>query len=531
MSSFIISKIYEEVKNIEKKYFDITQEKRNCKNIHIIPMCWWDNGCLWEHKNCFEKGIVSSYFTIVYNPNNIIYPACRKVQDWIKFCIRINAQEYPKEIVKYFIAQILPNPIASAYTYKELSTILNEIFDNCNIEGFYISMGFISNTPIMVPFSNFVPDSSILDSNQRHVLKELIKSIYEGINDLQNEKIKNFKQTRDEYLKSKNGISNYLTFLLKDSFYSFVFGKEIEIEYQSETSTLIIDYNLPNKHEIPNEVLNIHLDWCKMPSIKEKKLYDSIIYSITLRTLAEICHYDDKKYIQHICFNGQIKDRSPFTGQMEKKYILSVNVSREQIESLNLEFVDPKECFKHLKGVSASKLYEQTEIRPIIISSFTDKRFVKSKNVEITQYTNLAEMDWEEFEHLVRQVFEWEFSDKEGEVNVTQSSRDGGVDAIVYDPDPIRGGKIIIQAKRYTNTVPVSAVRDLYGTIINEGANKGIIITTSDYGPDSYKFAQGKPITLLNGGHLLYLMEKHGRHARIDIQEAKENRNNQGNER
>ena len=69
--------------------------------------------------------------------------------------------------------------------------------------------------------------------------------------------------------------------------------------------------------------------------------------------------------------------------------------------------------------------------------------------------------------------------------------------------------------------MPVSAVRDLYGTIINEGANKGILITTSDYGPDSYKFAQGKPITLLNGGHLLYLMEKHGHHARIDIQEAK----------
>lgn len=146
---------------------------------------------------------------------------------------------------------------------------------------------------------------------------------------------------------------------------------------------------------------------------------------------------------------------------------------------------------------------------------------MKTKDVATDKFTNLAEMDWEEFEHLVRQVFEWEFSDKGGEVNVTQSSRDGGVDAIVFDPDPIRGGKIIIQAKRYTNTVPVSAVRDLYGTIINEDANKGILITTSDYGPDSYKFAQGKPITLLNGGHLLYLMEKHGRNARIDIKEAK----------
>lgn len=173
-----------------------------------------------------------------------------------------------------------------------------------------------------------------------------------------------------------------------------------------------------------------------------------------------------------------------------------------------------------MKGVYVKNIHTLTAIKPIIPFP-SDNRFICSKSISIDSLTNLAEMDWEEFEHLVRQIFEWEFADKGGEVNVTQSSRDGGVDAIVFDPDPIRGGKIIIQAKRYTNTVPVSAVRDLYGTIINEGANKGILITTSDYGPDSYKFAQGKPITLLNGGHLLYLLHKHGKSARIDIEEAK----------
>jgi restriction system protein len=62
-------------------------------------------------------------------------------------------------------------------------------------------------------------------------------------------------------------------------------------------------------------------------------------------------------------------------------------------------------------------------------------------------------------------------------MQVASSARaggDGGVDAVVFDPDPIRGGKIVIQAKRWTNTVGVAAVRDLYGTVMNEGANKGI---------------------------------------------------------
>ena len=91
---------------------------------------------------------------------------------------------------------------------------------------------------------------------------------------------------------------------------------------------------------------------------------------------------------------------------------------------------------------------------------------------------------------------------------------------MAFDPDPIRGGKIIIQAKRYTHTVSVSAVRDLYGTIHNEGANKGILVSTADYGPDAYEFEKGKPITLLSGSELLYLLQKHGHKARIHSQEA-----------
>jgi restriction system protein len=130
-------------------------------------------------------------------------------------------------------------------------------------------------------------------------------------------------------------------------------------------------------------------------------------------------------------------------------------------------------------------------------------------------------MDWEDFEHFIRELFEREFKVNGGEVKVTQASRDGGVDAIAFDPDPIRGGKIVIQAKRYTNPVGVSAVRDLYGTVLNEGATKGILVTTSDYGSDSYNFAKDKPLTLLNGSNLLHLLEKHGTHAKIDLREAK----------
>lgn len=153
-----------------------------------------------------------------------------------------------------------------------------------------------------------------------------------------------------------------------------------------------------------------------------------------------------------------------------------------------------------------------------------DPRFIDGQPVVggLDDRTNLAAMHWEDFEHLIRELFEKEFATDGSEVKVTRASRDGGVDAVIFDPDPIHGGKIVVQAKRYTNTVGVNWVRDLYGTVMNEGANKGILVTTSSYGADAYNFAKDKPLVLLNGSELLYLLEKHGHRARIDLDEAKQ---------
>jgi restriction system protein len=95
------------------------------------------------------------------------------------------------------------------------------------------------------------------------------------------------------------------------------------------------------------------------------------------------------------------------------------------------------------------------------------------------------------------------------------------VDAVVFDPDPFHGGKYVVQAKRYTNTVPVAAVRELWGTMNHEHASKGILVTTATFGPDAYEFAKDKPITLVDGSGLLFLLEKHGTKAFIDIKRAR----------
>ena len=317
---------------------------------------------------------------------------------------------------------------------------------------------------------------------------------------------------------------------LESSNYGIDFRKEIESI--KEKDMLVVNYELPNMSNFSEVKEYKYIASSKEIRTKTytesyiAKRYENVLYSITLRSLYEIFSIDTENEINGITFNGFVTQVNPATGITVRKCILSIQVSRDKFLHINLSQVEPKACFKALKGVSAAKLVDISPITPILTFNKKDKRFVEGKDIEVNQGTNLAAMHWEDFEHLVRELFEMEFAKNGGEVRVTQASRDGGVDAIVFDPDPLRGGKIVIQAKRYTNTVGVSAVRDLYGTVINEGANSGILITTSDYGHDSYEFAKDKPLKLLNGGHLLALLHKNGRKAHINIEEAKKNTNN-----
>ena len=57
--------------------------------------------------------------------------------------------------------------------------------------------------------------------------------------------------------------------------------------------------------------------------------------------------------------------------------------------------------------------------------------------------------------------------------------------------------------------------------MISEGATKGILVTTAHFGRDTHKFAKDKPISLINGENLVYLLEKQGHKVRIDIQSAR----------
>ena len=331
-------------------------------------------------------------------------------------------------------------------------------------------------------------------------------------------------------------VIEHATLVLEKSDYGDLFEKSLEIDYVPSDKTLLIEYALPSPDNMPKlkaarfvsgtgEIRETNIS-----EREQKSNFDSTCYQICLRTIHEVFEADEIGNVDNVLFNGFATYIDRATGRDTTSCIMSVLASRGDFEAIDLARVDPKACFKSLKGVSASSLSALAAIPPVMELDKEDRRFIEARSAAdgIDESTNLASMDWGDFEHLVRELFEKEFATRGGEVMITQASADGGVDAVAFDPDPITGGKIVIQAKRYTRTVGVSAVRDLYGTMQHENASRGILITTADYGPDAYQFASGKSITLFTGANLLHLLEKHGYKAKIDIREARKEMNLRG---
>jgi HJR/Mrr/RecB family endonuclease len=300
--------------------------------------------------------------------------------------------------------------------------------------------------------------------------------------------------------------------------------RDIEVFLDEAEKILLIEYDFPNYDGEDISIYNEKSFSEKLASpTQKKKIVKQCLQSIAIRIGFIASIHNITNLYESVAININHKWFDKATGKEKQGVILSLYASVKEFADLNLSKIDPDVCFKSLKGILTPSIENTSPIRPIFVMNKDDKRIVDTKNVaaDLKEDENLAAMDWEDFESLVAQLFEWEFAKNGIEVKVTQASRDKGVDALLFDPDPLKGGKYVLQAKRYTRTVDVSAVRDLYGTMMNEGANKGIIITTSSYGKDAYDFAKNKPLSLVDGNHLLQLLAKHGKKYRINLEEAR----------
>src|SRR5690606_13755987 len=108
----------------------------------------------------------------------------------------------------------------------------------------------------------------------------------------------------------------------------------------------------------------------------------------------------------------------------------------------------------------------------------------------------LINVSWKEFEFLVAEAYQRQgYTVSYG----FKGGADGGVDLDLKRD----GQRILVQCKRWKKNVGAPTVRELYGIMQSERAHVGILVTTSGFTREAQAFADGKPITLVDGAALL----------------------------
>lgn len=323
---------------------------------------------------------------------------------------------------------------------------------------------------------------------------------------------------------STESVKSYFELVLGSSSWPDGFPQQFTLAYDRESKLLGVDYMLPDWSAVPEAKAFRYvkardlIESTPETAAKRRALYASIVAQSALRVLHELFEADRRGHVETVALNCMVDTIDRATGSRIVPCILSVRTTSAVFKAINLAEVDPVACLKGLSAAMSPSPAELAPVRPVLELKMVDPRFITETDVlsQLDQRPNLMELTPGEFESLITNLFT-----RMGlEARLTQASRDGGVDCVAYDPRPIFGGKVVIQAKRYKNTVGVSAVRDLFGTMQNEGASKGILVTTSGYGSAAFQFAEGKPIELLSGANLLYLLAEHANmEARIVVPE------------
>ncbi|MET3987169.1 restriction endonuclease [Streptomyces sp. PvR034] len=300
--------------------------------------------------------------------------------------------------------------------------------------------------------------------------------------------------------------------------------RALSAAYDPGARQLVLDWELPGFDVVPTAKSVRYMpstDQDKespLPVGQRRALYRDLLAQCTLLVLRDLFEADEFGALESVALNGYVDDHDPATGRPAQIFLATVMATRASFAALHLAQVNPVDC---LTGA----LRGQLSARPDALSAVRPARTPQDVGSGVVTHgsgqggghgpgdgePDLFAMDPIEFEALVAELFRAMGM----RAVMTTRSNDGGVDVEATDPTPIRGGSIVVQVKRYRNTVPPTAVRDLYGTVQGAGANKGVLVTTSGFGPGSHNFAQGKPLELVSGPELVDLLHRHGLRGRL----------------
>jgi len=190
---------------------------------------------------------------------------------------------------------------------------------------------------------------------------------------------------KDGYFhRSVDAVIQYCEMVLNNSQYPETFPKDFDLDYNSDSKLLIVEYFLPAPDDLPTVTDVKYI--AKKKEMKESflsetqlsKIYDAAIYKIILRTLHELFEADKAEALEEIIFNGWVNAVNKATGKKASNCIVTIKARKAEFNEIELSNVEPKTCFKNLKGIGSSKLSSITAVQPIAQINRNNKGFIPS---------------------------------------------------------------------------------------------------------------------------------------------------------
>jgi restriction system protein len=310
-------------------------------------------------------------------------------------------------------------------------------------------------------------------------------------------------------------VADYIVAVLDRSAWPDGFPRTFDVAFDPSERHLVVDYAGPAFDVVPTEKAfryvkaSDEIRPVALAASDRKTIYRDVIAQLVLRVAHEVFEADRLGHIDRATVNCFVTAVDPATGRDAERCVATLSISRPSLLGVDLAAVEPIACLRGFKGQLIERPETGSVVAAVRVAQFSGT--AGSSDLAFDDDPNLLDMDPIEFELLVGQLF----SAMGLDVSTTKRSGDGGVDLVATNPDPFLGGTVLVQVKRYRQTVSPDVVRDMYGTLHHNGANKGIVVTTSSFGPSAHEFAQQKPLELIEGDRLVHLLHTHGLPGRI----------------
>lgn len=183
-----------------------------------------------------------------------------------------------------------------------------------------------------------------------------------------------------------------------------------------------------------------------------------------------------------------------------------------------------EKCLEAIRGFIQEKIGKDCEIN---LSLYTDTAIDQKSSLivpafnkitsELIEYLAnnpkfLPSLHWRKFEELLAEIFK----NQGFETDLGPGQADGGVDLRLIQRSDMGDMLILVQAKKYAKhrKIQLDPVKALWASVEDEQANKGILVSTSEFIPAAQNFAKRHPfrLELVGPKKLVLWLQSIGKH-------------------